>query len=134
MSRPSMANTVATVEAIFLSLPARFRGLAEGEFLGAFHWVIEGADHPEWTVTIEGGRCHVALGLVGVADCVVSMAEDVFLGVETGVRNPVSAYMKGRIRVSNVGKLRRYEHCFFKFHDVAPSVAEVPGSSPPRGV
>lgn len=128
-----MANTEATVEAIFRSLPARFRGLAEDEFRGVFHWVIEGADHPEWTVTIEGGRCHVALGLVGGADCVTSMTEDVFLGVETGARSPVSAYMKGRIRVSNVGKLRRYEQYFFKFHDAEPTVAELPGSSPSKG-
>jgi len=113
-----MANTEATVEAIFRSLPRRLRVLADDVFHGVFHWTIEGSATPAWTVSIAGDRCEVEAGHVGDPDCTVTMAEDLFLGIETGVRNPVSAYMKGRIKVSNIGKLKRYEQVFHKFHDV----------------
>lgn len=123
MSRPSLANTEATVETILRSLPGRLRPGTDA-FQGTFHWVIGGASQAEWTVRLDAGRCEVLPGLVGVPDCVTSMSEEVFLGIETGARNPVSAYMKGRIKVSNVSKLRRYEQLFYRFHDVAAADPE----------
>lgn len=113
-----MANTEATVEAIFRSLPQRLRLPADDVFQGVFHWTIEGAATPAWTVTIAGEHCDVWVGHLGDPDCTVSMTEELFLGIETGARNPVGAYMKGRIKVSHLGKLKRYEQVFHKFHDI----------------
>jgi putative sterol carrier protein len=118
MVRPSMADTPAEVEAIFRSLPARLRPDRIEEFSGVFHFDIAGAEKPRWTVAIREGACDVTEGLQGEPVCTVQMSEKTFIGVETGARNPVFAFVKGKIKVTNVGQMRRYDRAFFKFHDV----------------
>lgn len=118
MTRPSAENTPAEVEAIFRSLPARLRPERLDGWGGVVHFVIVGAAKPGWTIRIEGGTCVVDEGLHGEAACTVKMGEQTFLGIETGKKNPILAFAKGKIRVSNVGVMRKYERAFFKFHDV----------------
>ena len=131
MVRPSKADTPHEVEAIFRSLPGRLRPDRVEGYAGIFHWDIKGADKPQWTVEISSGECDVREGFDGEPVCVVKMSEKTFLGVETGERNPVFAFVKGKIKVTNVGQLRRYDRAFFKFHDVpkdtTPSPAEDSG-------
>jgi hypothetical protein len=113
-----MADTPTEVGAIFGSLPGRFRPDRVPDFRGVYHWLIDGAEHPQWTVVLDGGQCIVREGLDGEPDCTVRMSEKTFLAIETGKRNPVMAFVKGKIKVNNVGAMRRYDRAFFRFHDV----------------
>jgi putative sterol carrier protein len=124
MVRPSMADTPAEVEAIFRSLPARLRPDRAQDYAGIFHWDITGAAKPHWTVAIDHGTCNVREGFEGDPLCTVTMSEKTFIGVETGARNPVFAFVKGKIKVTNVGQLRRYDRAFYKFHDVPEELAQ----------
>ncbi len=124
VSRPTVLDTPAEMEAIFRSLPARLRpDKAEG-WAGVFHFVLRGDEKPEWTVTVEDGVCRVDEGLHGEPSCTVSMPAKTFIGIETGKKNPMVAFLKGRIRVTNVGKMRRYDKAFFKLYDVPESESE----------
>lgn len=121
MTRPSMADTPAEVEAIFRCLPARLRPENIVGYTGIFHWTIEGAAKPAWTVVIANGGCEVREGFHGEPACAVTLSEKMFLGIETGQRNPLTAFVNGRIRATNVGQLRRYDLAFYKFHEVPTS-------------
>lgn len=118
MTRPSIADTAAEVEAILLSLPGRFRPDRAEDYTAVFHWEVAGAEKPSWTVRIGAGSCEVEPGHEGDADCTIRMSQKTFLAVETGQRNPVFAFVKGKIKVTNVGHMRRFDRAFFKFHDV----------------
>lgn len=113
-----MRDTPAAVDAIFLSLPARLRVDRVEGYRGVFHFDIRESATPHWTVTIEAGACHVGAGFSGEPTCTVSMDESTFLTIETGQQNPMLAFVKGRIKVTNVGQMRRYDRAFYRFHDV----------------
>ena len=118
MTRPSMRDTPAEVEAIIRSLPARLRADRVGAYAGIFHFDITGARAPKWTITIDGGACRVEEGHLGQPTCTVTMDETTFLNIETGKQNPVMAFVKGKIKVTNVGHMRKYDRAFFRVHDV----------------
>ena len=115
--RPTVDNTPAEVEAIFRSLPARLRPDRLKGWGGVVHFVIVGADKPEWTVNIAGEDCDVEEGLHGEPQCTVKMGEKTFLAIETGKKNPIFAFAKGKIRVTNVGVMRKYDRAFWKLYD-----------------
>jgi putative sterol carrier protein len=117
MSRPTVDDTPAEVEAIMRTLPARFRPDRVPEFAGHFHFEIAGAEKPAWTVIIDGGECRVEEGLLGEPACVVRMSEKTYVGIETGKKNPMIAFVKGRIKVTSVGHMRRYDRAFWKLYD-----------------
>lgn len=117
MGRPSMADTPAEVGAIFRSLPDRLRDEHSPGRSGLFHFVLTGAHEPDWTVRLEETGCEVSSGLHGEADCAVRMSEETFLSIETGKRDPVTAFVSGKVRITNIGRLRRYDAAFYKFHD-----------------
>lgn len=134
MTRPTVHDTPAEVEAIVRSLPARLRleKLEEG-WSGIFHLVLAGDEKPEWTVTIEGGACRVEEGLHGEPSCVLSMPAKTYVDVETGKKNPMVAFLKGRIKISNVGQMRRYDKAFWKLYDVPKDGVASPEASEPDG-
>jgi hypothetical protein len=113
-----MRDTPAEVEAIFRSLPARLRPDRVEGYRGTFHFDIQGAAKPHWTVDIENQQCTVQEGLLGTPSCVVTMDEETFLKVETAQQRPIMAFVKGRIKITNVGQMRRYDRAFWHFHDV----------------
>lgn len=110
-SGPGAQNPL-TVEAIARSLPGRFLPEKAEGWKGVFHYRIKGAEKPEWTVTVEGGRCEVEEGHRGTPDCVVEMKEETFLAVETGKMNPQTAFLMGRVRVSNLTEMMRFIKVF----------------------
>jgi SCP-2 sterol transfer family len=116
--RPSMRDTPAEVEPILRSLPARLRPERLGGYAGVFHFDIPGAASPRWTITIEDGACRVDEGHRGEPTCTITMDETTFLSIETGKQNPVMAFVKGKIKVTNVGQMRKYDRAFFRFYDV----------------
>lgn len=113
-----MRDTPAETEAIIRSLPGRLRADRVGNYAGVFHFDITGASAPKWTVRIDDGTCRVEPGHEGEPTCTVTMDESTFLSIETGKQNPVMAFVKGRIKVSNVGHMRKYDRAFFRFYDV----------------
>ena len=113
-----MRDTPAEVDAIFRTLPARLRVDRVEGYRGVFHFEIRESATPAWTVTIADGACTVDAGFNGEPTCNVTMDETTFLNIETGRQNPMMAFVKGRIRVTNVGQMRRYERAFYRFHDV----------------
>lgn len=116
--RPSLRDTPAEVGAILRTLPQRLRPERLGGYAGVFHFVITGAATPSWTIAIDAGACRVEEGHVGEATCSVTMDEETFLSIETGKQNPVMAFVKGRIKVTNVGHMRKYDRAFYRFYDV----------------
>lgn len=118
MTRPSKADTPHEVGAIMRTLPQRFRPDRMKGWSGTFHWDIRGADEPEWTVRISEEGCDVQLGLQGEPDCIVRIGAKTFVAIEVGERSPMMAFAKGKIKINNVGNMRRYDRAFFKFHDV----------------
>jgi len=113
VDRPTIEEMPTEAEAIFRSLPARFRP-ERADFQGVFHFDITGAAKPHWTITIDNGTCRVEEGLLGEPSCVVRMSEKTFIGIETGQRNPIAQFVKGRVKITNVGQLRRYDRAFHK--------------------
>lgn len=113
-----MRDTPAEVPAIFRSLPARLRADRVEGYRGVFHFDIRESATPHWTVTIDGGACTVGDSFEGEPTCTVTMNEDTFISIETGRQNATIAFVKGRIKVTNVGQMRKYDRAFFRFHDV----------------
>ena len=118
MTRPTVHDTPAEGEAIVRSLPGRLRPEKIEGWSGRFHLVLAGDDKPEWTVTIGEGACRVEEGLHGEPSCVLAMPAKTYVDVETGKKNPMVAFLKGRIKISNVGQMRRYDKAFWKLYDV----------------
>jgi putative sterol carrier protein len=112
----TIAEPPKDAEAIFRSLTARFRP-ERADFHGVFHFDIEGAAQPHWTIRIDHGTCAVEAGLHDTPTCVVRMSEKTFIGIETGQRNPIMQFVKGRVKITNVGQLRRYDRAFHKLFD-----------------
>ncbi len=118
MTRPSKADTPHEVGAIMRSLPGRFRPERLKGWSGVFHWDIRGADEPAWTVTISDAECNVETGFDGEPDCTVTVGAKTFVAIEVGERSPMMAFARGKIKISNVGNMRRFDKAFYKFHDV----------------
>lgn len=118
-----MRDTPAEVEAILRTLPQRLRRDRVEGYRGTFHFIITTAAKPHWTIDIENGDCTVQEGLHGTPTCAITMDEDTFLKIETGRQKPIMAFAKGRIKITNVGQMRRYDRAFFRFHDVPDEAA-----------
>jgi putative sterol carrier protein len=125
VTRPTVLDTPAEVEAIVRSLPLRLRADKIEGYHGRFHLVLEGDAKPEWTVIIADGACEVHEGLHGEPSCVLAMPAKTYVGVETGTKNPMVAFLKGRIKISNVGQMRRYDKAFYKLYDL-PKTTDAP--------
>ncbi len=109
---PPPAEIPMTVEGLIGSLPQRLRPERAEGWRAVFHFVLAGAERPEWTVTLDGGTCRVVPGLAGMPDCVVRMSADTYVGIESGRVNPQTAFMMGRVKVSDVGQMMRYVKAF----------------------
>jgi putative sterol carrier protein len=137
VTRPTVHDTPAEVEAIVRSLPARLRPEKVEGWGGRFHLVLTGDPKPEWTVTIDEGACHVEEGLAGEPACVLTMPAKTYVAVETGKKNPMAAFLAGRIKITNVGQMRRYDKAFWKLyeppmHGEASPAVDVAASATPE--
>jgi len=100
------------VEAVLRSLPARLRPDHAAGWNAVFHLDLLGATESLWTVRIADGRCMVEAGLHGTPDCVVKTREKTFLGIEDGTVNPQTAFLLGKIRISNLSAMMKFVHAF----------------------
>lgn len=101
-----------TLPELFAALPARLRPEKTEGWTSRFHFRFKGSATPEWTVLVDGPRCEVSQGLAGTPDCVVTTTEAVYLGIEKGTQNPQTAFLTGKVKVSNIAEMTRYIKAF----------------------
>jgi alkylation response protein AidB-like acyl-CoA dehydrogenase/putative sterol carrier protein len=109
---PASVTAPEGLEGFFRSLPARVRPEKTAGWKSRFHFRFEGSAHPEWTVVLDGGSVTVTEGLEGSARCVVQSSEKVYLDIETGRQNPETAFLMGKVKVSDLGEMMRYVKAF----------------------
>ncbi|MFQ5650110.1 MAG: acyl-CoA dehydrogenase family protein [bacterium] len=101
-----------TVAELFQTLPERFRPDKAGGWETIVHFDISGAAGGQYTVTIKEGACTVDSGLLGEAKCVVKTKDKTYLNIELGKTNPQTAFMMGKIKVSNLAEMMQFGKVF----------------------
>lgn len=109
---PEVLSPPRDVEELFAQLPKRFRPERAEGFTGRFHFRFTDSPTPDWTLVIGNGRVETARGHDGAADCVVTTTEKVYLAIEAGTQNPQSAFLTGKVKVSNVLPMLTLLKCF----------------------
>ena len=102
----------ADLAAFFRSLPGRLRTDKTKGWSARFHFRFKGAAHPEWAVAVDGPSCTVAEGLEGIPDCIIQSTESVYLDIEAGRQSPETAFLLGKVKVSNLGEMMKYVKAF----------------------
>lgn len=87
-----------TAKEFFADLAARTAGGSERMrgLTATYRFDVEGAG--SWLVKVDDGAVSVDEG-DGVADCIISAPEDLFLRIVRGEQNPMGAFLMGRIQV-----------------------------------
>lgn len=109
---PAFAAVPTDLPGFFHALPLRHRPEKTIDWRSRFHFRFRESAHPEWTVAIDGASVSVSEGLTGTADCVVQTTEKVYLDIETGRQNPETAFLMGKVKVSNVAAMMKYTKAF----------------------
>ncbi len=97
---------------IIASLPQRFLpDKARGQSI-VLH--IEFEDEPEgrFTVHVAEGKCWVEPGLAGSPDCLIRTQAPIYRDIELGRMNPRTAYLFGKVKISDVTVLTRFAGLF----------------------
>ena len=84
------------VHEFFAQLPERVGADRAAELHASYRFDLEGAG--SFHVSVEDGRV-VVREEEGPADCIVRTSEDVFLEIVRGQRNPLTAYLTGKVKV-----------------------------------
>jgi len=114
---PSVAirlQVPTNVAELFETLPLRFRADRAAGWSARFHFRFKDVARSDWTVVIEDGSCRALEGHEGTADCVVTTTEKTYLGIESGQQSPETAFLLGKVKVSNVGAMTRFGRLFRK--------------------
>ncbi|MFQ5639252.1 MAG: acyl-CoA dehydrogenase family protein [bacterium] len=101
-----------TVAELFQTLPKRFRPEKAGDWETVVHFDISGDAGGQYTVMIKDGACTVEPGLQGEAKCVVKTKDKTYLNIEMGKTNPQTAFMMGKIKVSNLAEMMQFGKVF----------------------
>ncbi len=110
MKLPVPANVVE----LFETLPIRFRPDRAAGWNARFHFRFKDAARSDWTVVIEDGTCRTVEGHDGTPDCVVTTTEKTYLGIESGQQSPETAFLLGKVKVSNIGAMTKFGRAFRK--------------------
>lgn len=102
------------VAELFATLPQRFRPDRAAAWSARFHFRFKDVARSDWTVVIEDGSCRTVEGHDGLADCVVTTTEKTYLAIESGQQSPETAFLLGKVKVSNVGAMTRFGRLFRK--------------------
>jgi len=114
---PSVAMKLpipTNVAELFETLPLRFRADRAAGWNARFHFRFKDSARPDWTVVIEDGFCRALEGHDGAADCVVTTTEKTYLAIESGQQSPETAFLLGKVKVSNVAAMTRFGKLFRK--------------------
>lgn len=94
---------------IIQSLPSRFKkDKVSKDFEVIFHFEIKGDRGGDFTVKIENGACTVEDGLHGEPKCVVKTKDETYEKLEYGKTNPQTAFMFGKVKVSNINAMLKF--------------------------
>lgn len=104
----------ASVAELFETLPLRFRADRAAGWSSRFHFRFKDVAQPDWTVVIADGICRTAEGHEGTPDCVVTTTEKTYLAIESGLQSPETAFLLGKVKVSNIGAMTRFGRLFRK--------------------
>ncbi len=104
----------SNVAELFETLPLRFRADRAAGWSARFHFRFKDVPRSEWTVVIEDGACRTLEGHDGLADCVVTTTEKTYLAIESGQVSPETAFLLGKVKVSNIGAMTRFGRLFRK--------------------
>jgi alpha-methylacyl-CoA racemase len=102
-----------TIQAIFDSLPTRFRADKAGDYQTVFHFDFDQGEE-KYTVNIAEGKCEVQTGWQGTPKCTVKTQTETYIGVETGKINPQTAIMSGQIVIDNLMEMMNFGRLFKK--------------------
>ncbi len=94
------------------SLPQRFLPEKAVGYRTVVHFVLDGNGGGEFTVVVEDGQCRVSPGLEGKPSCVVKTKARTYLDIELGRTHAQTAFLMGRVKVSNVSELMRFTRLF----------------------
>lgn len=114
---PSMMMRIpfpTNVEELFGTLPLRFRPDRAAGWNARFHFRFKDSSRPDWTVVIEDGFCRAKEGHEGTPECVVTTTEKTYLAIESGQQSPETAFLLGKVKVSNVAAMTRFGKLFRK--------------------
>ncbi len=117
---PSLAVRIpvpTSVAELFETLPLRFRAERAAGWNARFHFRFKDVERSDWTVVIEDGSCRAFAGHEGAADCVVTTTEKTYLAIEGGLQAPETAFLLGKVKVSNIVAMTKFGKLFRK---VAP--------------
>ena len=104
----------SSVAELFDTLPLRFRADRAAGWSARFHFRFKDVARSDWTVVVEDGACRTLEGHDGLADCVVTTTEKTYLAVECGQQSPETAFLLGKVKVSNIGAMTRFGRLFRK--------------------
>ncbi|MFN7988443.1 MAG: acyl-CoA dehydrogenase family protein [Thermoanaerobaculia bacterium] len=103
-----------SVAELFETLPQRFRADRAAGWNARFHFRFKDVPRSDWTVVIEDGFCRTLEGHDGAADCVVTTTEKTYLAIESGQQAPETAFLLGKVKVSNIAAMTKFGKLFRK--------------------
>ena len=114
---PSLAMKLSVptnVVELFETLPIRFRADRAAGWNARIHFLFKDVARSDWTVVVEDGFCRTREGHEGAADCVVTTTEKTYLAIESGQQSAETAFLLGKVKVSNIGAMTRFGKLFRK--------------------
>ena len=67
------------------------------------------------SILINEGVCTLHPGFVDSPDCVLTTDAKTYVALETGQLDAQSAFMEGKLKVSNIAAMMQFAKCFRKF-------------------
>ena len=110
-----MDNNTPNISRLFDTLPLRFRPDKAQQIKLCVHFDIAGNPHEQYSVQIADGLCSVAKGRIGAPDCWVSTDADTYSNIELGNTNAQTAFMEGKITVSDISVMLAFGKLFGPF-------------------
>jgi putative sterol carrier protein len=101
-----------TAKDFILGLPEKVNADAVEGMSTTFHFDVEGDGGGQYTVQLVDGKMTATEGIEGTAVCSVKTKSETFVALVTGQQNPMTAFMMGKIKVSNPGELLKYSKIF----------------------
>ncbi|MCB9032748.1 MAG: acyl-CoA dehydrogenase family protein [Chitinophagales bacterium] len=101
-----------TAKEIIKSIPLRLKKEKAKDYNTIFHFDISGNNGGQFTVVINNGTATVTEGLQDEAKCIITSDDATYTGIELGTIQPETAFMSGKIQVSNLGEMMQFSKYF----------------------
>jgi putative sterol carrier protein len=88
-----------TPKEVFDSLPRRFNPEGAGDWQSSIQFNLTGDNGGNWYVNVAEGQCSVSEGHTDAPTATVDMPAETWVGIANGSVNPMTAFMKGQIKI-----------------------------------